>query len=773
MYIFEVSILQMDKDFLNDLNEAQREAVRHTEGPSLIIAGAGSGKTRVLTYRIAYLLTQKVPAHKILALTFTNKAAREMRERIKRLVGEEQAHYLWMGTFHSIFARILRSEASLLNYTSSYSIYDTTDSRNLIKTIIKELRLDDKVYKPATVHNRISWAKNMLITAQAYSTYAELTQYDAGRRMDRMGEIFKIYARRCHKANAMDFDDLLLNVNILFRDFPQVLEKYRNYFRYILVDEYQDTNMAQYMIVKKLSEEHKNLSVVGDDAQSIYSFRGARIENILNFQQDFPEARLFKLEQNYRSTKNIVNVANSLIRNNASQIHKEVYSEKEEGAPVEVLEADTDKEEGFLISNRIFDEHLQEQWRYGDFAILYRTNAQSRTFEEALRRRNIPYRVWGGVSFYQRKEIKDVLAYFRLVVNPHDAEALKRVINYPARGIGKTTLEKLEAAAEQHGRTLWETVEDPASFSVKINTGTRNRIAAFVEMIRSFAARQDTLDAYELAYLITKETGILKDLNGTSPEEISKYENVKELLNGISEFIGAPEQAGRMVRLDEFLQSVVLLTDQDTDDDTVADTVKIMTIHAAKGLEFRHVFIAGLEENLFPSQMSMGTQKELEEERRLFYVALTRARERVTLSYANTRYKWGSITPCRPSRFLNELDPRYVNFPAWQDHNRSTPMGPGAPGREIIPERHATVKPPMHKKSFSSPGRSAPANFVPDDPRKIKAGMEVEHARFGTGKVLQTEGEFPETKATVFFKDFGQKQLLLKFAKLKIIDPVV
>lgn len=765
----------MDKDFLNDLNEAQREAVRHTEGPSLIIAGAGSGKTRVLTYRIAYLLTQGVKASRILALTFTNKAAREMRERIRRLVGEEQARYLWMGTFHSIFARILRSEGHLLGYKSSYSIYDTTDSRNLLKTIIKELRLDDKVYKPATVHGKISWAKNMLITAQVYGTIPEITQRDARNKMERMGEIYKIYARRCKKADAMDFDDLLLNINILFRDFPQVLEKYRDYFRYILVDEYQDTNMAQYMIVKKLSEEHKNLSVVGDDAQSIYSFRGARIENILNFQQDFPEARLFKLEQNYRSTKNIVNVANSIIRNNASQIHKEVYSQKEEGSLIEVVEADTDKEEGFIISNRIFDEHLQEQWRYGDFAILYRTNAQSRTLEEALRRRNIPYRVWGGVSFYQRKEIKDVLAYFRLVVNTNDDEALTRIINYPARGIGKTTLEKLQAAAEEHNRTLWEVAESPENYGVRINAGTRNRIVAFLEMIRSFVAKQDTLDAYELAYLITKETGILKDLNGTSPEEISKYENVKELLNGISEFIGSPEQEGRFVRLDEFLQSVVLLTDQDLDDDTIADTVKIMTIHAAKGLEFRHVFIAGLEENLFPSQMSLGTQKELEEERRLFYVALTRARERVTITYANTRYKWGSITPCRPSRFLNELDPRYVNFPGRSDLNRgrrnaSTP-DPGSPGLRV----HISSPPKTHirKKSFSSPGKSTPENFVPDDPRRIKAGMEVEHARFGTGKVLQTEGDFPETKATVFFKDFGQKQLLLKFAKLKIIDPVV
>ena len=764
----------MNDTFLNDLNETQREAVLHTDGPSLIIAGAGSGKTRVLTYRIAWLLTQGVPARRILALTFTNKAAREMRERIKKLVGEEEARYLWMGTFHSVFARILRSEAHLLGYSSSYSIYDTTDSRNLLKTIIKEMRLDDKVYKPSTVHNKISWAKNMLITAGVYSTLPEITQHDARMRMDRMGEIYKTYARRCHKADAMDFDDLLLNMNILFRDFPEVLEKYRDYFRYVLVDEYQDTNMAQYMIVKKLSEEHKNLSVVGDDAQSIYSFRGARIENILNFQQDFPEAKLFKLEQNYRSTKNIVNAANSLIRNNAGQIPKEVYSRKEEGTPIEVIETETDKEEGFVISNKIFDEHLQNQWKYGDFAILYRTNAQSRTFEEALRRRNIPYRVWGGVSFYQRKEIKDVLAYFRLVVNHNDDEAFRRIINYPARGIGKTTLEKLEEAAGKHNRTLWEVAQDPGTCEVKIHGGTKNRIDTFTEMIRSFSAKQDSLDAYELAHLITKETGILKDLHGTTPEEISKYENVRELLNGISEFIGAPEQEGRFVRLDEFLQSVVLLTDQDTDD-TIADTVKIMTIHSAKGLEFRHVFIAGLEENLFPSQMSLGTQKELEEERRLFYVAITRAREKVTLTYANTRYKWGSITPCRPSRFLRELDPRYVHFPTWASYGGSQNIynrqRAQAAGREETSPPPAT---PTHRKTtIVTSGKKTAAPFVADDPRKIKAGMEVEHARFGTGKVLQTEGDFPDTKATVFFKDFGQKQLLLKFAKLKIIDPVV
>ncbi len=756
----------MDEAFLNDLNEAQREAVLHTEGPSLIIAGAGSGKTRVLTYRIAWLLKQKVPPWKILALTFTNKAAGEMRERIRQLVGDDEARRLWMGTFHSIFARILRSEADKLGYTPSYTIYDTQDSRNLIKSIVKELKLDDKVYKPSVVHGRISWAKNLLITARQYSGIAELVQQDRMRRMERMGEIYRIYARRCYKADAMDFDDLLLNINILFRDFPDVLEKYRNFFHYILVDEYQDTNMAQYMIVKKLSEEHKNLSVVGDDAQSIYSFRGARIENILNFQKDFPEARLFKLEQNYRSTRVIVRAANSLIRNNAGQIPKEVYSQNEEGLPIEVLEADTDKEEAFLITGRIFDEHMQERWRYGDFAILYRTNAQSRAFEEALRRRNIPYKVWGTLSFYQRKEIKDVLAYFRLVVNHADDEAFRRIVNYPARGIGKTTLERLEAAANERDVPLWEVASDPEAFGVKISPATRNRLKGFVEMISGFAARQDSLDAYELAYLITRESGILKELHGTTAEEVSKYENVRELLNSISEFIEAPEQIDRMVRLDEFLQNVVLLTDQDTDTGDLADTVKVMTVHAAKGLEFRHVFIAGMEENLFPSQMSLGTQKELEEERRLFYVALTRARERVTISYANTRYRWGNITPGKPSRFLRELDPRYVRFPATGQMAGGRPAPAPPPqhnGRETIPRRgHA-----------SPPAAPAPRpGFKPDDPRKIRAGMEVEHARFGTGKVLQVEGEYPDTRATVFFKDFGQKQLLLKFAKLRIIDPV-
>ncbi len=764
-------------DFLSALNKVQREAVEHTEGPSLIIAGAGSGKTRVLTYRVAYLVSKGIPAHTILALTFTNKAAREMKERIISLVGDMQARYVWMGTFHSIFARILRNESHLLGYPSSYTIYDTTDSKNLIKTIVREMRLDEKIYKPSEVYNRISAAKNSLITPSVYNNVPEFVQYDKYKKRERMGEIYKVYARRCHKAGAMDFDDLLLNTNILFRDFPDVLDRYRRRFRYILVDEYQDTNLAQYMILKKLSEEHKNISVVGDDAQSIYAFRGARIENILNFRKDYPEAKTFKLEQNYRSTRNIVDAANSLIRHNAEQISKQVFSKKDEGPKIRVVEAETDTEEGFLVSNEIFDEHLSLQEKYNDFAILYRTNAQSRVFEEALRKRNIPYRVYGSISFYQRKEIKDVLAYFRLVVNPRDDEALKRIINYPARGLGKSTLEKVETAANRTGKTMWEVISHPQNYGLAIHAGTRKRLEEFATLIRKFSDQKDMKDAYDLAFEITKESGILKDLhNGTAPEEVSKYENVRELLNGISEFTSAPEQQGRFVGLDEYLQNVTLLTDQDTDKDEQADTVKIMTVHAAKGLEFKHVFIAGMEDNLFPSQLSMNSQRELEEERRLFYVAITRARERVTITYANTRYRWGNVTSSQPSRFILEIDPQYLDYPD------SEPVFPTShhndPYRSFGRRRRKTgfassQERAIQKTHIVSSGRKTDIPFVPDDPKRIQTGMEVEHACFGKGRVLQIEGTFPDTKATVFFKEFGQKQLLLKFAKLKIVKPVV
>ncbi len=765
-------------DFLSELNNVQREAVLYTDGPSLIIAGAGSGKTRVLTYRIAYLLSKRVPAHSILALTFTNKAAKEMKERITRLAGASAARYLWMGTFHSVFARILRNEAQLLGYPSSFTIYDTSDSRNLVKTIVREMHLDEKVYKPAEIFHRISSAKNSLITPGVYPTITELVQYDRVKHRERTGEIFKTYVRRCHKAGAMDFDDLLLNINILFRDFPEALDKYRKIFKYILVDEYQDTNLAQYLIIKKLSEVHKNISVVGDDAQSIYAFRGARIENILNFRKDYQEAKTFKLEQNYRSTQNIVNAANSLIKHNAEQISKEVFSKNDEGQKIRIIEADTDTQEGFLVSNEIFDEHLSLQMKYGDFAILYRTNAQSRVFEEALRKRNIPYRVYGSISFYQRREIKDILAYFRLVVNPRDDEALKRIINYPARGIGKSTLEKLETAANHSGKTMWQVVSDPQDYELNIHAGTRKRLLDFASIIKEFADKQNQDDAYELAYAIARESGILKDLHDSSaPDEVSKYENIRELLNGISEFIGAPEQEGRFVTLDEYLQNVVLLTDQDTDKDEHADTVKIMTAHAAKGLEFRHVFIAGVEENLFPSQMAIGSQRELEEERRLFYVALTRAKEHVTITYANTRFRWGDVSACRPSRFLQEIDNRYLDYPAIEPVFTTPETGIGQKQPFNFSKKntitHNNIRPGQETTHIVSTGRKTEVPFKPDNPRQIQSGMEVEHARFGRGKVLQIEGTFPEAKATVFFKDFGQKQLLLKFAKLKIVNPIV
>jgi len=769
----------MRVDFLTELNKVQKEAVLHTEGPSLVIAGAGSGKTRVLTYRIAYLLSRGVPASTILALTFTNKAAREMKERIIKLVGESAARYLWMGTFHSIFARILRNEAHLLGYPSSYTIYDTADTKNLIKTIIRELQLDEKVYKPTDIYHRISSAKNSLITPAVYSTIPELTQYDKISHKERTGEIYNIYARRCHKAAAMDFDDLLMNTNILLRDFPEVLEKYKRHFKYILVDEYQDTNLAQYLILKKLSETHKNICVVGDDAQSIYAFRGARIENILNFKNDYPDVRIFKLEQNYRSTRNIVNAANSLIAKNAKQLSKQVFSKRQTGEKIKVVEADTDTQEGFIVSNEIFDEHLRDQMKYGDFAVLYRTNAQSRVFEEALRKRNIPYRVYGSISFYQRKEIKDVLAYFRLVVNPQDDEALKRIINYPARGIGKTTVEKLEAAANSHRKSIWEIAQNQEENGVTIHAGIKKRLGEFISLINGFAEKNNQTDAYELAYEITRQSGILKDLHqSNAPEEISKYENIRELLNGISEFIAAPEQEGRFISLDEYLQNIALLTDLDTDKKEYADTVKIMTAHSAKGLEFKHVFIAGMEENLFPSQLSSGTQGELEEERRLFYVALTRAKEQVTITYARTRLRWGNISVCSPSRFLREIDDTYLETTYTEPYfiSQRPAFHRNRNRNNTYPRKTAnhTEETSVHRKTIRVlSAKETGIPFEPDDPQRIQAGMDVQHARFGKGKVLLIEGDYPETKAIVFFQDFGQKQLLLKFAKLKIIHSVI
>lgn len=775
-------------DYLKELNEAQREAVINYHGPSLVIAGAGSGKTRVLTFRVSHLLQQGINAGSILALTFTNKAAREMKERIIRIVGDDLARALWMGTFHSIFARILRVESRLLGYPSNFTIYDTIDSKSLIKGIIKNLDLDDQAYRVNEILGRISSAKNNLVTAQAYSDNHQLLERDKMARTPRMAEIYKHYATRCYKAGAMDFDDLLLNMNILLRDFPEVLQKYQEKFQFILVDEYQDTNFSQYLIINKLAAQHKNVCVVGDDAQSIYSFRGARIENILHFKSDYPEYKLYKLEQNYRSTQNIVNAANSVIKKNKEQISKEVWSKRTVGEKIQVVKVLTDAEEGFLVSNSILDSALQEQIRYRDFAVLYRTNAQSRIFEEALRKRNIPYKVYGSISFYQRKEIKDMLAYYRLVCNDRDDEALRRILNYPARGIGKTTLTRLEDLADKHDLPILTIIRDLSKYNVGINQGIYKKIEAFSDLIEEYSKQKVHMDAYDLAFHIAKSTGILKALhNKISPEELSKYENLQELLNGIREFVSHPDRADQFVSIEEYLENVALITDQDNEKDDGTDRVTIMTVHSAKGLEFNNIYIAGMEEDLFPSHLSVADLKELEEERRLFYVALTRAKERVTISYAQTRYRWGNLVNCLPSRFIREIDHSYVegfengkgttgfesnnailNRPFSSRRKFASQSKREIPGKAFSGTARLDrrfVK--LDKSKSSNPETTDSENA---DPGSIQTGMMVEHKRFGKGKVIHLEGEYPDMKATVFFHNHGQKQLLLKFAKLKIIQ---
>lgn len=763
----------------DQLNKAQAEAVKCINGPSLVIAGAGSGKTRVLTYRVAFLLEKGVPPGNILALTFTNKAAREMKERIVHLLGNDGARFLWMGTFHSMFARILRKEADKLGYPSAFSIYDTDDSKSLIKSIIREMQLDEKIYKPGEVFGRISAAKNNLITPQAYLSNNQFRERDKITRRPMLGEIFKTYAIRCRKAGAMDFDDLLLNTNILFRDFRDTLLNYQEKFRYILVDEYQDTNYAQYLIVNRLGEKYKNVCVVGDDAQSIYSFRGAKIENILNFKNDYPEYKLFKLEQNYRSTQNIVNAGNSIIGHNKNQIRKEVFSKNEDGEKIHVLKAYTDVEEGFIISNAILDHRLSEQLQYSDFAILYRTNAQSRIFEESLRKRNIPYRVYGSISFYQRKEIKDVVAYLRLIVNPKDDEAFRRIINYPARGIGKTTLEKLEELANKDDITLWESSNNAA---LKINRGTAEKINQFRNFILTCREKAANSDAFEIAKYVVTASGIMQELrNGTMPEEISKYENLEELLNGIQDFVEISKEQGEPYSLADYLQNIALLTDADTDKDTDRDKVSIMTMHAAKGLEFGIVFIAGVEEELFPSPMAVETIHELEEERRLFYVAVTRAKKKVFITYSQSRYRWGELTSCTPSRFIRDIETAYLDWPddpskdmfVFDREDIKTIRFKAEEQDTVLPLTRRRLIPVDNRiKTTGAAGLTHETSFTPSDPMKIQTGMVVEHTRFGEGKVIAVEGEMPNRKATVFFREMKQeKQLLLKFAKLRIIEP--
>jgi DNA helicase-2/ATP-dependent DNA helicase PcrA len=757
-------------EFLNQLNPVQQEAVTSINGPSLIIAGAGSGKTRVLTYRIAYLLKTGIPAHRILALTFTNKAAREMKERIIKLTGEGTARELWMGTFHSIFARILRRESAAIGYPSNYTIYDSDDTRSMIRTIIHDMKLDDQAYKPADVARRISAAKNNLITWEQYLASGEIQMQDKSVRKQDTGQVYKEYSRRCRQSGIMDFDDLLVNTNILLRDHQDILRKYRELFDYILVDEYQDTNYAQYAIVNKLASGKKNICVVGDDSQSIYSFRGAKIENILNFRNDYPEYKLFKLEQNYRSTQNIVEAANSLIANNQGRIPKKVWSDGEKGEKIRVIEAKTDREEGFLISGKILETHLRERARFSDFAVLYRTNAQSRILEEACRKQNIPYRVYGSISFYQRKEIKDCLAYFRLAINPNDDESIRRIINFPARGIGKTSMDRLSQAAFSKGVSLWRVLESPVDFISSFNRGTLDKLAAFRDFIKAFNDRFDDEDAYDLAIDILNKSGIIKEFSyDRTPENLSKAENIQELLNSIREFIEVrKEESPGRVTISEYIENIALLTDQDTDNDEDRNRVSLMTIHSAKGLEFPYVFVAGLEEELFPNQFSVSSARELEEERRLFYVAITRAMRQVFISYAETRYKWGNLVSSRRSRFIREISAQYLDMEERPDQF----------GFSSKPGRTATMQPQPTPSSGLTrikearnkrPQAVRDDNFQADDPENIQSGMTVEHARFGEGKVLQVEGEAPNRKAVVFFKTSGQKQLLLKFARLKIL----
>ena len=770
-------------DYLKDLNKVQKEAVIRTEGPTLVIAGAGSGKTRVLTYRIAHLLNQGARPSTILALTFTNKAAREMKDRIAKVAGENIARYLWMGTFHSVFAKILRVEHEAIGYPSNYTIYDSADSKSLIKTIIKSLELDDKMYKPNVVASRISMAKNNLITPMVYANNAEIRKVDKSIRMPAIAEIYKEYAKRSFLSGAMDFDDLLLKPNLLFRDNPEILKKYQDRFDYVLVDEYQDTNYAQYMIVKKLAAAHNNICVVGDDAQSIYSFRGARIENILNFKNDYPDHKTFKLEQNYRSTQNIVNAANSIIAKNKRQIPKTVFSEKDAGKPIKVLSALTDNEEGFLVAQEIAETQLRNHYKYQDYAILYRTNAQSRIFEESLRKRNIPYKIYGGLSFYQRKEIKDLLAYFRITINPADNEALKRIINFPARGIGATTMRKLETVAADNETTIWKIITKlHESNPAKLNKGTVLKIQSFIALIQNFIVFASENEAFDTAKTIAKQTGILKDLhNDKSPEGMSRYQNIQELLNAIQEFTVSALEEDLPNKLENFLEDVALLTDQDNEKDEDFDKVTLMTVHSAKGLEFKNVFVVGLEENLFPSQPRGDNNKEeaLEEERRLFYVALTRAEDNAWFSYANQRYRWGNLDFCSPSRFLEEMDERFID--------NSNVSGFARPSRNSIQQNRESQPPRFQHRSATSkvnpPERPSMFNkklvslkesgrrqssFVGDNPENILPGMVIEHQRFGEGKVLRVEGVAPNIKATIFFQKQGHKNLLLKYAKIKI-----
>ena len=782
-------------DYIEELNEGQRNAVLYNDGPSLVIAGAGSGKTRVLTYKIAYLLENGYQPWNILALTFTNKAAREMKERIARQVGPERARHLWMGTFHSMFLRILHVEAGHIGFTSQFTIYDTADSKSLIRSIIKEMGLDEKVYKPGMVQARISNAKNHLVSPAGYANNKEAYEGDRAAKVPALRDIYQRYWERCRQADAMDFDDLLFYTFLLFRDHPEVLARYQEQFRYILVDEYQDTNFAQHSIVLQLAKNHQHVCVVGDDAQSIYSFRGADIDNILYFTKVYPDTKVFKLEQNYRSTQTIVRAANSLIEKNQWQIRKEVFSEKEKGEAIGVYQAYSDVEEGDIVVNKIAELRREKRYAYSDFAILYRTNAQSRIFEEAMRKRSMPYRIYGGLSFYQRKEIKDVIAYFRLIVNPNDEEAFKRIINYPARGIGDTTVGKIIAAATGHNVSLWTVLCEPLAYGLNFNKGTVGKLQAFRELISAFITDAAEKNAYEIGADIIRQSGIINDVcQDNSPENLSRKENIEELVNGMSDFCAQRQEEGNPnVLLGDFLSEVSLLTDQDSDKDGDDEKITLMTVHSAKGLEFKNVFVVGMEENLFPSGMVGDSPRALEEERRLFYVAITRAEEHCFLSYAKTRFRYGKMEFGSPSRFLKDIDVRFLRLP--QDagmfrrveeeatvFRRENARG-FAPDKEDAPyggKERVSVRPKQQIIAPTVPRnlkRVAPsANTASTSPsaggsaNRVQQGQLIEHERFGLGEVLKVEGEGDNAKATIRFKNAGDKQLLLRFARFKVLS---
>ena len=791
------------EQLLEQLNTFQKEAVEYNDGPSLVIAGAGSGKTRVLTYKIAYLILQGIFPNNILALTFTNKAAREMRERIIPIVGEDMARSLWMGTFHSVFSRILRREADKIGYNHDFTIYDASDSKNLIKSILKEMALDDKIYKPSTVQARISKMKNALITPEQYAQTKDLIQEDFDVKRPAIRNIYQIYWNRCQSAGVMDFDDLLLKTYQLFKEFPAVLSKYKNIFRFILVDEYQDTNSAQHEIVKLLAEDHHRVCVVGDDAQSIYSFRGAVIGNILNFRNTYPEAKLFKLEQNYRSTQTIVNAANSLIHKNKEQIYKDVFSKNHEGEKIQLISAYSDMEEAHIIASRISEMRMLNHDKYNDFAILYRTNAQSRSFEESLRKRNIPYRIYGGLSFYQRKEVKDIIAYFRLITNPNDEEAFKRIVNYPARGIGDTTVSKIGTCATTHNVSFWNVICNPLTYNLPVSAATAKKLTDFRDLIEKFIKMNTKASAYELGEAVVRQTGLVSELyQDKTPEGLSRIQNVEELINSLHTFVSVRQEEGvEQISMGDFLAEISLMTDQDSDKENENDRVTMMTIHSAKGLEFKNVFVVGLEEDLFPSSLSKDNPSQIEEERRLFYVAITRAEETCVLSFSKSRFLHGKTQMQSPSRFLKDIDKAYLKMPADLSFGREESLfggfnrfeKPSSFGnqREHNPYQNKynssqeVYKKPWEKdddtnnsemSSFSRPRKltkiTSTSNQFANNLQHIgdlAVGNTIKHDRFGIGKVIALEGSDDNAKATIHFETFGSRQLLLKFAKYTII----